>query len=95
MKVPCEQSSMKSAVLRPCFLNAVRRLKSMDAEPRISWRIVHRAPSFKPEWNRCPLCLAEKYEIINFKDRDKLLNKRSEVMAKCRHRTKYSLDSQI
>ena len=71
------------------------RLKSMDAEPRISWRIVHRAPSFKPEWNRCPLCLAEKYEIINVKDRDKLLNKRSEVMAQCRHRTKYSLDSQI
>ena len=65
----------------------------MDAEPQISWRIVHRAPSFKLEWKRCPMCLVEKYETINFKDQDKLLNKKSEVMAQCRHRTKYSLDS--
>ena len=39
----------------------------------------------------CDLCLNEKLEILNFKDRDKLLNKRSELISKCRHFNKYLL----
>ena len=33
----------------------------------------------------CPLCLQEKYEILFYANKGELLNKRSELIAKCRH----------
>ena len=41
---------------------------------------------------RCMLCLAEKFEIANYPD-DNILNKRTEVIAKCRHQHLASLDN--
>ena len=41
--------------------------------------------------NDCDLCLAEKFEITNYPGKN-LLNKRSEIIAKCRHRRKLQLD---
>ena len=43
---------------------------------------------YTPESKRCLLCLAEKFEIANYPG-DNLLNKRSEIVAKCRHRRKH------
>ena len=40
---------------------------------------------------RCNLCLDEKISIINFKNRKLLLNKRNELVFKCRHRGKFKL----
>ena len=40
---------------------------------------------------RCSLCLEEKIHIMTYKLPEKSLNKRSELMATCRHRTKYKL----
>ena len=38
----------------------------------------------------CYLCLAEKHEILTAND-DALLNKRTELINKCRHKNKYKL----
>ena len=40
---------------------------------------------------RCNLCLDEKISIINFKNRELLLNKRNGLVFKCRHRGKFKL----
>ena len=34
------------------------------------------------------LCLHEKYEILNYPDQEELLNKRSELLSKCRYERK-------
>ena len=40
---------------------------------------------------RCNLCLEEKIHILMHKWPDKLLNKRSELIARCRYKTKFKL----
>ena len=58
--------------------------------PTIDWSIMSLAPTYKTETGRCQLCLLEKTLIINSKTRP-ILNKRSEVMNKCRHKPKLLL----
>ena len=55
--------------------------------PVIKWSIVCKA---KPNSMHCQLCLAEKLAILRA-DPDTTLNKRSELVAKCRHCDKYKL----
>ena len=43
--------------------------------------------------NYCLLCLKEKYFIINYSHEDILLNKRSELISKCRHENENMLAS--
>ena len=43
-----------------------------------------------PNSKRCLLCLNEKYEIATYKG-DNLLNKITEIINTCRHRSKYKL----
>ena len=47
-------------------------------------------PSYNPNSKRCFLCVNEKYEIATYKG-DNLLNKRTEIINTCRHRSKYKL----
>ena len=39
----------------------------------------------------CNLCLLEKLIVCKFKDKDRLLNKRLDLVLKCRHGNKYIL----
>ena len=48
--------------------------------PIVTWRIIR----------KCYLCLNEKLEIASYKG-DNLLNKRSELINKCRHQNKFTL----
>ena len=72
----------------------VWRIKDLNRLPMVSWRMIRRANSFTHETKRCNLCLAEKFEMANYPGRN-LLNKRSEINAKCRHRGKYQLDTYV
>ena len=47
-------------------------------------------PPYNPATKRCNLCLAEKYHIMKA-PRTITLNKRSELISKCRHKDKYKL----
>ena len=68
----------------------VRRLKDEGHIPVIKWSIVCNAKPYSGGALHCQLCLAEKCAILRA-DPDKTLNKRSELVAKCRHRNKYKL----
>ena len=58
--------------------------------PKITWKIIRICRSYNPNSKRCLLCLNEKYEIATYKG-DNLLNKRTEIINTCKHRSKYKL----
>ena len=66
------------------------RIKELNGTPSVTWRVVKHAKSYTPETKNCQLCLCEKFEIANYPGKD-LLNKRTEIVAKCRHRSKHLL----
>ena len=69
---------------------AVWNCKDAKIEPLITWSIVYRAPPYRNGAKRCPLCLAEKLFILQANQKS-FLNKRSELISKCRHRNKFKL----
>ena len=59
--------------------------------PEIQWSILKRSSTPKSFNSRCNLCLEEKIHILLFPEPKKLLNKRNELIARCRHRAKFKL----
>ena len=57
--------------------------------PTLKWSIIKRAPAYSNITKTCSLCLAEKYEILKYPLKEELLNKRSEIISKCRHMNKF------
>ena len=57
----------------------------------IKWDIVKRGTPFKNGNKYCDVCTTEKVEIVLRSKDPRLLNSRSEIMAKCRHKRKFSL----
>ena len=66
------------------------RIKEMKYTPKITWRIVRRCSPYNLNTKQCQLCLSEKLEIALYKG-DNLLNKKTELISKCRHQNKYTL----
>ena len=62
-------------------------LKDNDTTYDIKWRIIKKANAYKGNSSRCNLCLSKKLCILTA--RDTILNKRSELLAKCRHENKF------
>jgi len=58
-------------------------------EPAVSLEILRKCSKYKKGAKSCDVCLIEKLEIQKSKDR--LLNKRTELMYKCPHRRKHRL----
>ena len=71
---------------------AVWKLKQSGLSPEIRWKIVQHATPYQCGSKTCNLCLSEKLQIFQA-DPNKLLNKRSELVSKCRHRSKFKLRS--
>ena len=63
-------------------------LKGERRDYRIKWTIVTSAAPYNNVSKRCNLCLTEKLKIIDA-DKSNLLNKRSELISKCRHENKF------
>ena len=59
--------------------------------PVLKWYIVRTVPSYSNIPKRCLLCLHEKSEVSYCPSTEELLNKRSGLIAKCRHANKYLL----
>ena len=55
------------------------------------WTIAEKVPPYSNISEKCLLCLHEKIEIINYFRPEELLNKRSELISKCRHANKFLL----
>ena len=63
-------------------------LKDGNTDYEINWRIIKRANAYKGKPSRCNLCLAEKLCILTAQNTS-LLNKKSELVTKCRHENKF------
>ena len=70
--------------------NEYRKIKRIHFTPKFTWRIISKYAPFRTTKRKYYLRLNEKLEIAFCKG-DNLLNKRSEVMNKCRHENKFSL----
>ena len=64
-----------------------------NVKPTLKWYIVKSVPSYSNITKSCMLCLHEKFEILTYPNQDELLNKRSELVSKCRHINKYLLSN--
>ena len=69
-------------------------LKNAKIPYIIKWSIVERVYR-KTTIDSCPLCLAEKLNLIEYFDDIQLLNKRSEFINHCRHQYNLLLKSLI
>ena len=61
--------------------------------PTLTWSVVKSVPGYSNISKRCLLCLTEKVLIATYENPEELLNKRSELMAKCRHDNKFLLSN--
>ena len=64
-------------------------LKDRGLSPQIKCKIIRHSSTVNSFNGRCNLCLDEKISKINFKNRKLLLNKRNELVFKCRHKEKF------
>ena len=65
-------------------------IKRNKQTPKVTWKIVKKCPPFNRAAIKCYLCTAEKLEIALFKGSN-ILNKKSELVSKCRHINKFIL----
>lgn len=65
------------------------KIKRKGHSYNVKWRMLKQFPSYNPTAKKCMLCIGEKMEILE--RNEKLLNKRSELISRCRHRTKFLL----
>ena len=68
---------------------AVWNVKDKGGIPHIEWDIVKHLAAYNPSSKRCQLCIGEKLYILE--NENSLLNKRDELVSKCRHANKYLL----
>ena len=77
--------------------NYVWKLKNlgwqMNTDFKIKWSILTKAHTFSLGSKRCDLCISEKTTILLHKDQRTLLNKRDEILTKCRHKETHCLSS--
>ena len=66
-------------------------LKDRGQTPSVKWKILQQARPYKVGQSNCDVCSSEKLYIVKFKGTD-LLNKRNELISKCRHKRKFSLE---
>ena len=60
----------------------------------MKWSIAKQTSGgYKSVPNSCSLCLSEKRIICNFRDKNRLINKRMDLVSKCRHENKFILSN--
>ena len=70
--------------------NELWKIKASKEEPILVWKILGQYQPCNVNTKRCLLCLDEKLQIAIY-NRNNILNKRTEIISKCRHRNKYAL----
>ena len=68
----------------------VWQLKESNTPYNIKWSIASKSQAYNNKSKRCNLCLTEKLLIVNA-NKQMLLNRRPELISKCRHENKFYL----
>ena len=75
-------------------INLVKRTLNFPSKygngKRINWNIAMKSQKYVCGSRKCHLCICEKL-LISIADPNVLLNKRDELVSKCRHRNKFTL----
>ena len=69
----------------------VWNLKEEGKTPVIKWSILKKTTPYRAGSKKCNICLWEKYFIIN--GDEKMINKKDELLGKCKHRDKFLLQN--
>ena len=69
-------------------------LKEANTPGNIKWEVARKSTPYKCGSRYCDLCTSEKLAIL-LADSSNLLNKRSEIISTCRHRTKFKCGKAI
>ena len=69
--------------------NEIWQIKNSGHHPKVLGEIVKKCVPYNPQTKRLLLCMNEKLEIATYKEHN-LLNKRNEIVSKCRHQLKYA-----
>ena len=74
--------------------NKFWKIKDNKHNANITWEILGRGrhQAYNTNSKRCSLCLNEKLKIVLHRDNN-MLNRRTEILNKCRHKNKYALIS--
>ena len=80
----------KDTTLSKYVWDVKRKLKIM---PSLKRYIIKSLPAYSNISKKCQLCLQEKFEILNYPNPNELLNKRSQLISKCRHVNKFLLSN--
>ena len=59
--------------------------------PDLKWSVLRCVPPYSNISKKSLLCLYEKLETVTYQNKKLLLNKRSELLCKCRHASKFLL----
>ena len=70
-------------------------LKKQDPNPTVLWSVVTKATPPKSLNDKCQLCLLEILNIILNDKNDRVLNKRTQLISKCRHSNGYLLSGPL
>ena len=65
--------------------------ESNKVTPTLNWSIVRHVNVYSNASKKCSLCLEEKLQIMEYPNKNELLNKRTEIISKCRHMNKFLL----
>ena len=72
----------------------VWKIKDRNETPILTWEILKKCAPYNPNTNKCNLCLTEKLCILHANQSpNSCLNKRNELISKCRHQNKFSLNN--
>ena len=82
--------NLKKHHSKTALSSQIWKLKEEGTSFNISWSIEKRSFPYKCGTRRCDLCLSEKVSIMRAEPKG-LLNKRTELLDKCRHRNKFLL----
>ena len=90
-------TEIKASVSCNCWIlssnkTEVWRIKDNKHNANIPWEILGRHQAYSTSSKRCSLCLNEKLKIVLHRDNN-MLNRRTEILNKCRHKHKYALIS--
>ena len=66
--------------------------ENKEKNPKVKYSIKKKVISYRPEIEKCNLCIEEKKQII-LADKNKIINKNDEILTKCRHRNKFLLEN--
>lgn len=67
-------------------------LKEKGLPYKIHWKILEKVHSYNPGNPFCALCISEKFHILKAWGKS-LLNSKSEIISKCRHKKQFSLQA--